>query len=493
MGRRWCRAAAVAGVLALAMTGLEPAPDRVGPPVGGLAWTDCGGGFECAALQVPLVHGRPGEQVELAVIRLPASGGAGERIGSLVVNPGGPGASGVEYVRAARVVLGGEVRKRFDVVGFDPRGVGTSAPVECLSDAELDAFVALDGTPDTAGERLALEEGARRFAEGCRRRSGRLLPHLGTVNVARDLDLLRQALGERRLTYLGKSYGTLLGAVYAKLFPGRVRAMVLDGALDPGRSRARLGVEQAAGFERALRAYVEDCLAVGGCPFMSRTVDGALEEVSGLLRRTDGRPLRGDGRRGVTQAVAVLGLLGPLYDRALWPELGEALRRAFKGDGALLLRNADQLTGRRDDGTYSNETEANLAVNCADGGYPRRPATYGRIAAATAARGRAPRFGAYLVWSSLPCAYWPHPPELGPLDVKGAAPILVVGTERDPVTPYAWARRLAGALGSGVLLRYGGDGHTAYGGGSRCVDEVVERYLVAGVVPEDGAVCPGIG
>ncbi|MEV0827890.1 alpha/beta hydrolase [Nonomuraea rubra] len=203
---------------------------------------------------------------------------------------------------------------------------------------------------------------------------------------------------------------------------------------------------------------------------------------------------RGDGRRGVTQAVAVLGLLGPLYDRALWPELGEVLRRAFKGDGALLLRNADQLTGRHDDGTYSNETEANLAVNCADGGYPRRPATYGRVAAAAAAaRERAPRFGAYLVWSSLPCAYWPHPAELGPLDVKGAAPTLVVGTERDPVTPYAWARRLAGALRSGVLLRYGGDGHTAYGGGSRCVDEVVERYLVAGVVPEDGAVCPGIG
>ncbi|MFC7103012.1 alpha/beta fold hydrolase [Nonomuraea rubra] len=149
--------------------------------------------------------------------------------------------------------------------------------------------------------------------------------------MARDLDLLRQALGERRLTYLGKSYGTLLGAVYAKLFPGRVRAMVLDGALDPGRSRVRLGAEQAAGFERALRAYAEDCLAVGGCPFRSRTVDGALEEVSGLLRRTDARPLRGDGRREVTQAVAVLGLLGPLYDRALWPELGEALRRAFKG------------------------------------------------------------------------------------------------------------------------------------------------------------------
>jgi pimeloyl-ACP methyl ester carboxylesterase len=482
---------ATAMAAAMAMTGLERGPERAGRPVGALAWTDCGGGFECATLRVPLAHRRPGEQVGIAVIRLPASGGAGERIGSLVVNPGGPGASGVEYARAARVVLGAEVRKRFDVVGFDPRGVGRSAPVECLSDAELDAFVALDGTPDTAGERLALEEGARRFAEGCRRRSGRLLPHLGTVDVAHDLDLLRQALGERRLTYLGKSYGTLLGAVYASLFPGRVRAMVLDGALDPGGSRVRLGVEQAAGFERALRAYAEDCLAAGGCPFRNRTVGGAVQEVSGLLRRADERPLRGDGRRRVTQAVAVLGLLGPLYGRALWPELTETLRHAFQGDGALLLRNADQLTGRHDDGTYSNETEANMAVNCADGPHPRQPATYGRNAAA--ARERAPRFGPYLVWSSLPCAYWPHPPALGPLTAKGAAPILVIGTERDPATPYAWARRLAGELGSGVLLGYRGDGHTAYSSGSRCVDEVVEEYLVAGVAPEDGAVCPGIG
>ncbi|UBU13303.1 alpha/beta hydrolase [Nonomuraea gerenzanensis] len=462
-----------------------------GAPVGGPAWTDCGDGFECATLRVPMAAGQPGKQVELAVIRLPAGGGP--RIGSLVVNPGGPGISGVEYVRAARVVLGEKVRERFDIVGFDPRGVGRSAPVECLSDAELDTYLMSDGTPDSARERSALEGAARRFAEGCRRHSGGLLPHLGTADAARDLDLLRQALGERRLTYLGKSYGTLLGAVYAELYPGRVRAMVLDGAMDPGASRLRLSVEHAVGFERALRAYAGECVAMAGCPFRSRTVNGALEEVSGLLRRTDKRPLRGDGRREVTQAVAVLGLLGPLHDRALWPELTEALRRAFKGDGALLLRNADQLTGRRDDGTYSGETAANLAVTCVDGAYPRTAAAYGRSAAV--ARERAPRFGASMVWASLPCAYWPHPPTLaaGPLTAKGAAPILVVGTVRDPATPYAWARRLAGRLESGVLLTYEGDGHTAYASGSRCVDEAVEEYLVAGVVPEDGAVCPGIG
>ncbi|WP_344495861.1 alpha/beta hydrolase [Nonomuraea monospora] len=419
------------------------------------------------------------------MIRLPASG---ERIGSLVVNPGGPGLSGVEYVRAARLVLGEKVRERFDVVGFDPRGVGRSAPVRCLTDPELDAFTALDGTPDSAAERAALEERARQFAEACRRHSGELLPHLGTADVARDLDLLRQALGERKLTYLGKSYGTLLGAVYAELFPGRVRAMVLDGALDPGASPLRLAAEQAVGFERALRSYAEDCVAAAGCPFSSRTVGGVLAEVSGLLRRTDERPLRGDGRRQVTQSVAVLGLLGPLHDPALWPELSEALRRAFKGDGTLLLRNADQFAGRRDDGGYSGEMAANMAVTCAD--HPTEPSMYGRFAGR-----RAPRFGAHLVWASLPCAYWPHRSSFDHalLRAEGAPPILIIGTERDPVTPYAWARRLAGELESGVLVTYEGDGHTAYASGSGCVDAVVEEYLVAGVVPGDGVVCPGIG
>lgn len=479
-------------MLALAVVFGPGEVDRRPEPgvVGGPAWGDCGDGFQCANLRVPLVHpaagGEPGgEWLEIAVTRLPAGGGAGRRIGALVVNPGGPGESGVDYARAARLLFGAKVRERFDIVGFDPRGVGRSEPVECLADEELDAFVALDASPDTAKERAELAEGSGRFAEGCRRHSGRLLPHLGTVAVARDLDLLRQALGERRLTYLGKSYGTLLGVTYARLFPEHVRAMVLDGAIDPATPRPRLDAEQAAGFERALRAYAADCLAGKGCPFRSRTVGGALKEVSGLLRRTDEAPLpAGDGRRKVTQTSATLGLMAPLYDRALWPALTEALRRAFRGDGTLLLRNADQFTGRRDDGTYSNQTEANLAVNCADGGYP---ASYADRAVRTS------RFGPYLAWSSLPCAYWPRSPVPGfRPPAPGAAPILVIGTERDPATPYEWARRLAGRLESGVLLGYESDGHTAYSNGSACVDQAVERYLVTGQPPGDGVVCPDI-
>ncbi|MFC4118559.1 alpha/beta hydrolase [Nonomuraea zeae] len=456
----------------------------------GLAWSECGGGFECATLRVPLDHAAPGgERLDLAVIRLPAGG---DRIGSLVVNPGGPGSSGVEYARAARIILSAKVRERFDVVGFDPRGVGGSAPVECLDDAQLDAFVALDTSPDSARERQALEAGSRGFAEGCERRSGRLLAHLGTVDVARDLDLLRQELGDAKLTYLGKSYGTFLGAVYADMFAGNVRALVLDGALDPALSRLRLNADQAAGFEQALRAYIATCLAEDGCPFRSRTVEGALDEVTGLLRRTDRQPLQGDGRE-VTQALATLGVLTPLYDRNSWPELTETLRQAFKGNGTLLLRNADQLTGRHSDGTYSNQTEANTAVNCVDGAYPRNAAAYGQ-GAAEAFR-RSPRFGPYIMWSSLPCAYWPAAPtfKAHPLKAEGAAPILVLGTSRDPATPSRWARALAGELESGVLLEYDGDGHTAYYNGSGCVDDAVDRYLLTGTAPADGTVCPGIG
>ncbi|MER6574363.1 alpha/beta hydrolase [Nonomuraea sp. NPDC001023] len=486
---RWLRRV-VAGVVvpAVLLAGGCGRPDeRAGR---GLGWSDCGDGFQCGTLRVPLDHDRPdGERLELAVVRLPATG---DRIGSLVVNPGGPGASGVEYARAARLVVGEKVRERFDVVGFDPRGVGRSAPVECLDHAALDAFVAMDTTPDTLEERAALEAAARRFADGCRKHSGRLMPHLGTVDAARDLDLLRQALGDRKLTYLGKSYGTFLGAVYADLFPGKVRALALDGALDPAGSRVLVNTEQAVGFEEALRAYVEDCLGDRDCPFAGRTVEEAMDQVGALIRRADTRPLDGGGGRRVTEALATLGTLTPLYDRSSWPELTETLRRALNGDGSLLLRNADQLAGRQDDGTYSNQLAANLAVNCVDGPYPATAAAFAEDAAQ--ASRRAPRFGPYIVWSSLPCAFWPARPTFSPhrLTAAGAPPILVVGTRGDPATPYGWARALASELRSGVLLSYDGDGHTAYGNGSPCVDDAVDRYLVEGAPPKGGAICPGI-
>ncbi|MFF5204932.1 alpha/beta hydrolase [Streptosporangium sp. NPDC000396] len=473
------------------MTLLATACTEAGKPRTGLDWTNCGDGFECAKLAVPLDHDKPsGERIEIGVIRLPAKG---DRIGSVLINPGGPGASGIEYARSARSVVSEAVRARFDVVGFDPRGVGESSPVRCLPSSALDAYVGLDSSPDSPGEVAALEESSRRFAAGCQARSGKLLPHVGTADAARDMDLLRAALGDEKLTYLGKSYGTQLGAVYADLFPGRVRALVLDGAVDPSLPPLELNATQAHGFEIALDAFLEDCFTAGDCPFAG-TVKSAREKITALLRKADQEPLAnqtGDGRQ-VGEAWTSLGLLTPLYDRKAWPVLRQALGEALKGDGTTLLRMADLLIGRNEGGTYSNQTEANMAVNCIDGRFPRTSSAFATAARESAAD--APLFGSYVMWGSLPCAYWPVKGESqGKIDAPGAAPIMVVGTERDPATPYEWAKALADQLSSGVLVGFDGDGHTAYLTGSACVDRLVDDYLINLAVPKDGVHCPKIG
>lgn len=457
------------------------------------AWADCGDGFECAKLKVPLDYARPdGETIQLSLVRLPTSGQ--NRIGSVVLNPGGPGGSGIQYARAARTVLTEKVRARFDVVGFDPRGVGESSPVRCMSSDALDDYISLDASPDSPQEISALEDASRGFAEACQARSGKLLPHVGTINAARDMDVLRAALGDRGLTYLGKSYGTSLGAAYAEQFPKNVRALVLDGAVDPTLPPLELNGTQAQGFEVAFRAFLEDCFEDAACPFQSREMGPALDELSALLRRADERPLRnslGDGRE-VTESWVTLGIVTPLYDRRSWPVLRQALAQAFNGDGTTLLRLADLLIDRREDGTYSNQTEANMAINCVDSVYPRSADAYEQ--AAEQAEQDAPRFGSAVMWGSLPCAYWPAQPteEVTELRAEGSAPILIVGTLRDPATPYEWSEALADQLSSGVLLGFDGDGHTAYLTGSTCVDGIVDDYLIDLKVPEDGTQCPKI-
>ncbi|GAA4580049.1 alpha/beta hydrolase [Planotetraspora phitsanulokensis] len=458
-------------------------------------WADCGEGFECAKVKVPLDYAKPsGEQIEISAIRLPASG---ERMGSLFINPGGPGASGIEYTRAAPFLFTDDLRARFDIVGFDPRGVGESAPVRCMSSQELDSYVGLDGSPDTPGEIAAQEKGSKSFADACQAKSGSLLPFVGTANAARDMDVLRGVVGDTGLTYLGKSYGTYLGALYADLFPKRVRALVLDGAVDPAVSSFSANKVQAQGFEVALKAFTEDCLRANGCPFTSRTVDGAMAEVAGLLQKADERPLRndlGDGRV-IGEAWTVLGIVTPLYDHQQWPRLRAALGQAFKGNGSDLLRMADVLVDRGPNGVYSNQTESNMAINCVDHPYPKGTATYEK--AAVDAAKAAPHFGSFVMWGSFPCSFWPvkaagadGADSVKPLKAEGAPPILVVGTVRDPATPYEWAKGLASELSSGVLLGYDGDGHTAYRTGSACVDKAVDDYLISLQVPKKGMVCP---
>lgn len=479
-------------------SGSDPAPAPSDAPAGlrrfydqKLRWEPCASGvsFQCTTLEVPLDYRHPsGQTIELAVLRLPTKNREG-RLGSLVINPGGPGGSGVDYAASAPWVVSPPVLDRFDIVGFDPRGVGRSNPVDCLTDKQMDSYLAADGSPDDTRERQTLLNEAREFAAGCKARSGAVLGHVSTDDAARDMDVLRGALGDKQLTYLGKSYGTYLGAKYAELFPQRAGRLVLDGALDPTLSARDLGLEQAKGFEVALRAFLTDCVGRTDCP-LGRSLPEAYKKLDEFLAQVDRAPLPTGQSRELTQSLAVTGIIMPLYVKEYWPRLRGALRAGLAGDGSRLLAMADEYVERDSNGTYRNNSgEAIVAVNCLDRPDLRsvKEAEEEQPAFAKAS----PRFGSYILWGSLTCAEWPYKPvdKPAPIRAAGAKPILVVGTTRDPATPYDWAVRLAKQLDSGVLLTREGDGHTGYMQGNKCTDRAVEDFLINGQPPRNGTRC----
>lgn len=452
-----------------------------------LAWTACGDAFSCARATVPLDYGNAGgKQIEIAMIKLLARKPT-QRIGSLFLNPGGPGGSGIEYARFADSVIPGSVRDRFDIVGFDPRGVGASAPVRCATGKQLDQWLAVDPSPDNDVELRQFVSTAKAFGAGCQQRSRELLPFIGTRNSARDLDVLRAAVGDANLTYLGKSYGTYLGALYADLFPERVRALILDGAVDPTIDTQTLGRVQAQGFEVALAAFLDNCANSSSCAF------GQQPDINGrfdaLLAGIEQRPLKTNARRTVGPAEAEFGVAQALYSRQSWPVLAAALSQAENGDGSTLLRLSDDYAHRDGSGNYSNLIEAYTAINCIDRPSPLDLAVYQADARRQAAE--SPHFGAALAFEGLPCAYWPVPAVDKPaaLPARGAAPILVIGTTRDPATPLVWAKALAGQLEAGRLLTFNGDGHTVYGDGDSCVDKAGNAYLIDLNLPPVGKRC----
>jgi pimeloyl-ACP methyl ester carboxylesterase len=456
-----------------------------------LSWQSCDKGFECARLYVPFDYSRPaGPRFSLPVVKLPAADPA-SRVGALVINPGGPGGSGVEYALGARSgEFTQEVLNRFDIVGFDPRGVGGSLPaVRCMTGPQLDTYFATNADPANAAQLATLISESKLYAAECARNAAALLPHMGTVNAAKDMDVLRAALGEHALTYLGKSYGTYLGASYAQQFPSKVRALVLDGAVDPKASGLQLDVTQAAGFESAFGQFAAWCASQQDCP-LGNSASGAEAKVAGLLSAATAHPLTnllGDAQPA-NGAMLETGIEAALYERPEWPLLKSALSGAFGGDGTILLEIADSLLERNPNGTYSNLADAELSVDCVDRPWPRTVSAY--AAAAAAAAKAAPLFGASNVWGSLPCAYWPVPPAALNIRAAVAPPILVVGDLHDPATPYQWAVNLSRDLASGVLLGWNGEGHTSYFQGSSCVDSIVDSYLISLHVPRSGTVCP---
>ncbi|MFJ4272110.1 alpha/beta hydrolase [Streptomyces coelicoflavus] len=495
-------AAEAAGSTEAATAALTPLPKAtpagLSPYYGQkLAWRDCGvPGFQCATMKAPLDYAKPGEgDVRLAVARKKATG-PGKRLGSLLVNPGGPGGSAIGYLQQyAGIGYPAKVRAQYDMVAVDPRGVARSEPVECLDGREMDAYTQTDVTPDDAGETDELVDAYKEFAEGCGADAPKLLRHVSTVEAARDMDVLRAVLGDEKLTYVGASYGTFLGATYAGLFPDRAGRLVLDGAMDPSLPARRLNLEQTAGFETAFQSFAKDCVRQSDCPLGDKdtTPDQVGKNLKSFFDDLDAKPLPAgdaDGRK-LTESLATTGVIAAMYDEGAWQQLRESLTSAIKEkDGAGLLILSDSYYEREADGGYSNLMFANAAVNCLD--LPAAFSSPDEVRAALPDFEKAsPVFGEGLAWSSLNCAYWPVKPTGEPhrIEAAGATPIVVVGTTRDPATPYRWAEALSGQLSSGRLLTYEGDGHTAYGRGSSCIDSAINTYLLTGTAPKDGTRC----
>lgn len=453
------------------------------------AWQSCQGkpGFQCTRVEVPLNYADPtGATIKLAVNRLPATGDRSMRLGSLLTNPGGPGGSGLDYlfsVGAAGKGITPAVRARYDLIGVDPRGVGQSAPVKCLDDAGQDAFYANDLAPETPEKEAKLRTASQGYAAACQANSGAILPYVGTVNAARDMDVIRAVLGDNALNYLGISYGTELGQVYAQLFPHSVGRMVLDSVVDTQLSGKDAGVTQMAGVERAFEAFVDDCLSRPDCPLggpgTSRTA--ALQKVGDLLSGLQNRPLPGTHGRTVNDSDARMALVQATYGPELWMYGRQALMLAFQGNGAGLQLLADAYRERDPNGHYSNMQAANMVIGCLETPAADRTeqATQNVLAAMTKA---SPYFGN--VDSGLPCAYLKIPVVAlpGPAKPVGAPPILLVNNLGDNATPIEWARAVAKRLDRSVLVTNDESGHGVYGRGA-CVNNAVDGYLLDGKMP----------
>lgn len=478
----------------LAITGCSASVEPSVRP-SSVAWTPCPGQavLECGRIDVPRsADDSNAGSVTLALARLPATD-PGRRIGSLLLHFGGPGSSGIEMLSVVgRSIVPDEIAARFDLVAFDQRGVGRTSPVDCLDDRSLDAYVSeeippRDPNPDDLATAWA---SAQSFAAACAaKNSSDVLGSLSSNTTVDDMEAIRVALGDPGLTYLGFSYGGMLGALYADTYPKSVRAMVLDGAVEPGIGfEARL-IEQAVAFENGLSRFLIDCDRRPACPFASEVEIGATEAFDALMARLRLTPIALEDGRLLNEGMALSGVMAGLYARETWGTIAAGLAQAEQGDGSILAALADSYVGRDADGGYENNSvEANTAINCTDYVAERNPEFYDALAERS--RISAPRFATLLAYSGLTCAAWPAAAD--PVErVTGvdAPPILVIGTSGDPAAPYSWSVRLADQLESGILLTYRSAGHTAVGTGNPCIDAAVAAYLVDLNLPAAGALC----
>lgn len=460
-----------------------------------LQWRTCTKHLQCATFKVPLDYRDPGGRaITITAARNRATGTAK---GSLVLNPGGPGGSGIEYIEEAAYIVSPVIHRQFNLVSFDPRGLGRSTPLRCLNDRQTDAFMEVDQTPDTPAEEQKLAASARELVAACRRSDAALMAHVSTAEVARDMDILRALLGESRLRYLGKSWGTALGQAYAAFFPSKTGLFVLDGAVDIRLSLAQGSLDQARGFELAADRFLDWCTEQGKC-VLGKTKEAARARLVAFLRGLDAKPLRTQTpKRPLTEQQAWTALIGPLYVAIGGREwLYAALALAItQNDGTELQKINDWFIERNTRGVYANNGNTLIyAVNCLD-----------RTGSGTLQDAKSkslvwtrqfPVMGRLMAWGDVACAGWPYAAQepLDRLRISNVPPMLIVGTTYDPATPLLWSQSVQRRIPKSVLIVNVGDGHTGYAVDSRCIDAAVNAYLLSRdpnspALPKNGTRC----
>ncbi len=444
-------------------------------------WKNCRQDFKCATLAVPIDYKNLATGTfEIALLKYEAR--TSKKLGSLIVNPGGPGGSGVDYAYAAEYIFSPAILDRYDIIGFDPRGVSRSAPIRCLTDKELDANNNSDSKPDNEKEFQQILIDTKKYVEKCKSKN-KYLTSYSTANVARDMDILREAFGDKQLNYMGKSYGTYLGTLYAHFFPNKVGRVVLDGAVDPTISNFEQSLTQAVGFDHAFTSFAKDCRTKANCP-LPVDEDAAIAEMLRLFGIAAKKPLPTKGsKRTLSETMMVLGTASAMYDSATdWPKLRKAIAQAQKGYGDEFLKLADEYTGRQADGSFpNNEFDSGAVIDCLDVDEPRTVAEIQSDAKSFAKK--APLFGPYLAYGGLTCKFFSQSQEVSISPTKTIKPIVVIGTTGDPATPYEWAQGLNRLLTNSVLVSLTGEGHTGQGQGNACVDNQIDDFYLTGKVP----------
>lgn len=453
-----------------------------------VSWKPCETDYLCAEIKVPMDYANPDVgSIAISALRIPATG---DRQGTLLVNPGGPGASGYDFVvDAGGYYFSDEMRSRFDILGFDPRGVKRSAPVTCMTDKERDEARAKSYELGTDEGFAAARADNQANAAKCVEQTGAVLGHIDTDSAAKDMDILRAVSNDAKLNYLGYSYGTFLGAIYAEQFPDNVGRMVLDGALDPALTNEEVTYGQAVAFEKTLRTYVASCLGGPDCPFKG-SVDEAMAQIQALINSVNEQPRGAADGRQVNATMFVNGIITPLYSNANWPMLSAAFAEAIKGNVTPMLDLSDLGADRDRNGTYgSNSALAFTAINCLD--YPMETDTAAMRAEEQRLRAASPTFGSFLAYGGTTCMDWPYKNVRtpAPVEYSGESPIVVIGTTGDPATPVEWAASLDKQLGNAALVTWQGEGHTAYGRSNRCVTDAVDQYFLHGITPADNTIC----